>query len=89
MKETGAEEIPIHIHPIMPPGTMMYRKVNNPYPQSRIPGVEGLFIQRDAYGIEWPVVTRNWTWGTYANLTYGNHIPAFLTYRTGITGVAT
>ena len=55
MKATGAEEIPIKIHPMLPIGTYMMRKTSNPYPHSRIPGVSGMFVQRDYYGIEWPV----------------------------------
>ncbi len=89
MKATGAEELPIKIHPMMPPGTMLYRKTTNPYPHSRIPGVSGMFVQRDYYGIEWPVVTRTWTFGTYCHEVYGDYLPAFLNVRTGITGVAT
>jgi hypothetical protein len=89
MKDTGSEEIPIRIHPMLPPGTMLYRKTQNPYPSSRIPGVSGMFVQRDYYGIEWPIVTRQWPFGTYVHETYGDYIPGLLTIRTGITGVAT
>ncbi|HVI09588.1 MAG TPA: hypothetical protein VND65_14965 [Candidatus Binatia bacterium] len=86
MKVTGSEEIPIHIHPQLPPGTIIYRKTTNPYPHSRIPGVAGMFVQRDYYGIEWPVVTRAWTFGTYVHEVYGDYIPGLLTIRTGIIG---
>lgn len=86
MKETGSEEIPIRIHPMIPTGSWLLRKSRNPYPHSRIPGVSGLFVQRDVYGIEWPVTTRAWTFGTYAHETYGDYIPGLLTFRTGITG---
>lgn len=88
MKSTGSEELPIRIHPMLPPGTFLYRKTQNPYPHSRIPGVSGLFVQRDYYGIEWPVTTRAWTFGTYAHETYGDYIPGLLTVRTGILGSA-
>jgi hypothetical protein len=88
MKATGSEELPIYIHPMLPPGTIIYRKTQNPYPHSRIPGVSGMFVQRDYYGIEWPVTTRAWTFGTYVHETYGNYIPGLLTIRTGILGSA-
>jgi hypothetical protein len=88
MKATGSEEIPIHIHPMLPPGTIIYRKTQNPYPHSRIPGVSGMFVQRDYYGIEWPIVTRAWTFGTYVHEVYGDYIPGLLTVRTGILGSA-
>ena len=88
MKATGSEEIPIHIHPMLPPGTIQYRKTQNPYPHSRIPGVSGMFVQRDYYGIEWPITTRAWTFGTYTHETYGDYIPGLLTVRTGVLGSA-
>lgn len=88
MKATGAEEIPINIHPMLPPGTIVYHKTSNPYPHSRIPGVSGMFVQRDYYGIEWPITTRAWTFGTYVHEVYGNYIPGLLTVRTGIIGAA-
>ena len=71
MKATGSEEIPIRIHPMLPPGTIIYRKTQNPYAHSRIPGVSGMFVQRDYYGIEWPIVDpRLDAFGTYVHETY-------------------
>ena len=89
MKATGSEEMPIRIHPMLPPGTIFYDKEQNPYPHSRIPGVRGMFVQREYYSIEWPFVTRQWTFGTYVHEVYGHYIPGLLTIRTGVTGVAT
>jgi hypothetical protein len=88
MKATGSEEIPLRIHPMLPPGTIHYRKTQNPYPHSRIPGVSGVFVQRDYYGIEWPITTRAWTFGTYTHEVYGDYIPGLLTVRSGILGSA-
>ena len=88
MKATGSEEMPIRIHPMLPPGTFLYRKTTNPYPSSRIPGVSGMFVQRDYYGIEWPITTRAWTFGTYVHEVYGDYIPGLLTIRTGIIGAS-
>lgn len=88
MKATGSEELPLRIHPMLPPGTWLLRKTSNPYPWSRIPGVSGIFVQRDVYGIEWPITTRAWTFGTYGHVTYGDYIPGLLTVRTGILGSA-
>ena len=91
MKSTGAEEIPIRIHPMMPAGSYLIRQNGIPasYAHSRIPGVGGLFVQRDVYGIEWPINKRQWEWGTYMHCCYGDYMPAFLTFRTGIQGVST
>lgn len=87
MKDTGAEAIPISIHPMLPPGTILYDRETNPYPHSRIPGVRGMFVQREYYGYEWPVVTRQWTFGEYVHETFGDYLPGIRTIRTGIVGV--
>jgi hypothetical protein len=91
MKSTGAEEIPIRIHPMLPIGTYMIRQNGIPasYAHSRIPGVAGMFVQRDYYGIEWPINKRQWEFGTYVHEVYGDYMPQFLTVRTGIQGVST
>ena len=89
MNKMGAEEIPLHIHPMMPAGTILYHKTTNPYPHSRIPGIDGMFVQRDYYGIEWPVNKRQWEFGTYCHEVYANYIPGLLTVRTGVQGVST
>jgi hypothetical protein len=87
MKETGAEEIPLRLHPMLPPGTILYDKSQNPYPSSRLPGVRGMFVQRDVYGIEWPITSRKWTFGTYGHEVLGAYMPGMFTVRTGIIGV--
>jgi len=91
MKTTGAEEIPVRLHPMLPAGTYMIRQNGIPstYASSRIPGVAGMFVQRDYYGIEWPVNKRQWEFGTYVHEVYGDYMPQFLTVRTGIQGVST
>jgi hypothetical protein len=89
MKATGSEELPVKIHPMLPPGTILYRKEVNPYPWSRIPGTDVMFVQRDYYGVEWPIIKRQWEFGTYVHETLGSYIPGLLTVRTGIQGVST
>lgn len=83
--KSGGLEIPIRIHPMLPPGTMLYDVAENPYPHSRIPGsVRQLMLQRDYYGIEWPVVARQWTMGTYIHEVLAHYVPGLSTVRTGI-----
>jgi hypothetical protein len=88
MKATGSEELPLRIHPMFPTGTYLLDTETNPYPHSRIPGMRGLFVQREYYSIEWPLVTRTWTFGTYVHETPAFYMPGLLTIRTGITGIA-
>jgi hypothetical protein len=89
MQANGAEEMAIRLHPMLPPGTYLLHKTKNPYAHSRLPGVSGMFVQRDYYGIEWPVNKRQWEFGTYVHECYANYIPGLLTVRTGIQGVST
>ncbi len=91
MKSTGAEDIPLRLHPMLPLGSYLIRQNGVPesYAHSRLPGIDGIFTQRDVYGVEWPINKRQWEWGTYFHGVYANYMPQFLTFRTGITGVST
>lgn len=80
----GGNALPVRIHPMLPPGTIFYDVEQNPYPHSRIPWVRSLLVQRDYYSIEWPIVTRQWTFGTYCHEVLGHTIPWLSAVRTGI-----
>lgn len=84
MNPDGSQAIPIRIHPMLPPGTLMYDISSNPYPHSRLPGVRGFLVQRDLYSIEWPLVTREWTFGTYVHEVLAHYAPWITGVRTGI-----
>ena len=81
---SGGAAIPIRIHPMFPSGTMYYDINTNPYDHSRIPAVRQFLMQRDYYSIEWPVVTRQWTFGTYWHGVLAHYVPWLSTMRTGI-----
>ncbi len=81
---SGGAAIPIRLHPMFPPGTMMYDINTNPYPHSRIPAVRQFLMQRDYYAIEWPTVTRQWTFGTYVHQVLAHYVPWITAIRTGI-----
>jgi len=80
----GGNTIPIRIHPMFPPGTLMYDINRNPYPHSRIPAVRQFLTQRDYYSIEWPVTTRQWTFGTYVHEVLAQYVPWITAIRTSI-----
>ena len=84
MDPSGAGAIPLRIHPMLPPGTIYYDISENPYPQSRVPGVREKLLLRDYYSIEWPLVTRQWTFGTYAHQVLAHYMPWLSGVRTGI-----
>jgi hypothetical protein len=81
---SGSTAIPIRIHPMFPAGTLLYDINTNPYPHSRIPAVRQFFTQRDYYAIEWPVTTRQWTFGTYIHEVLAHFVPWITAVRTGI-----
>ena len=80
----GAAVIPIRLHPMFPPGTMLYDINTNPYPHSRVPAVRQFLLQRDYYAVEWPVVTRQWTFGTYVHEVLAHYMPWITAIRSGI-----
>lgn len=83
---TGGDAIPIRLHPMFPTGTMLYDINKNPYPHSRVPAVRTMLMQRDYYAIEWPLVTRQWTFGTYVQEVLAHYMPWISAIRTGIGG---
>jgi hypothetical protein len=68
-------KIPIMHHPMLPSGTILFDISEIPYPHARSPYARGILVQRDYYSIEWPVTTRQWTFGTYAHQVLQHHFP--------------
>lgn len=81
---TGANIIPMKIHPMIPPGTLYFDISKNPYPTSRIPATREVFLMRDYYGYEWPAINRAWAFGTYANECLAHYTPWLTGVITGI-----
>jgi hypothetical protein len=84
MGMNGANAIPIRIHPMLPAGTLYFDVHQNPYPQSRAPYVRAMLVQRDYYSIEWPIDTRQWTFGTYTHEVLAHEFPWLPAVLTGI-----
>ncbi len=76
--------IPIRLHPMLPLGTIYFDVSQNPYPHSRAPFTRGMLVQRDYYSIEWPLVTRQWTFGTYCHEVLAHNFPWLTAVLTGI-----
>jgi len=81
---TGANVIPIRIHPMVPPGTLFFNLKTNPYPHSRVANIYEMLVQREYYSIEWPLVTRQWTFGTYVHQVPRHNMPWVPAVLTGI-----
>jgi hypothetical protein len=71
----GAVEIPIMIHPNLPAGTIFFDTDEIPYPLSGVGSVKRMLMRRDYYQIEWPLKTRKYEYGVYADGVLQNYFP--------------
>jgi hypothetical protein len=63
----GGFKIPIKIHPLLPPGTIVGWSENLPaqYQNNETPNVAEMKIRADYYSLEWPIRTRAREYGVY------------------------
>jgi len=69
------KEIPFKIHPNMPPGTMMFTTKKLPYKLNNISNVVQVKTRRDYYQLEWPLISRKYEYGVYADEVLQNYFP--------------
>lgn len=64
----GGEKIPIKVHPYLAPGTILGVSKNLPpqYQNNNVPRVAEVRTRRDYYEIDWPLRTRQYEMGVYA-----------------------
>ena len=64
----GGMKIPIKIHPMVPPGTILGYAADLPlqYQSNEVPNVAEVKVRRDYYQVDWPVTTRAQMVGVYA-----------------------
>lgn len=63
----GPPEIPITVHPDMPPGTVLFLTDSLPYALNNITNVLQVRTRRDYYQTEWPRRTRAYEYGVYTD----------------------
>lgn len=75
--QDGGMKIPIIIHPNLTPGTILLWCENLPpqYMDSEIPNVAEVHVRRDYYQIDWPLRTRLYETGVYAEETLAVYAP--------------
>ncbi len=71
----GAKEIPIRLHPNLPAGTILFYCDQIPYPLSNVGNVLQIRTRREYYQIEWPIRTRKYEYGVYADEVLQNYFP--------------
>lgn len=86
----GANQIPIMIHPMMPAGTLFADISELPagYETSRLPYLRAMLVRQDYHSYEWPMTTRTWTFGTYAEQCLQHFMPWACGIITGV-GIST
>lgn len=81
----GAQTLKVRIHPNMPAGTILMTTNRLPYPLSNVGNVMQVRTRQEYYQIEWPLVTRKYEYGVYADEVLQHYFPPSMALITGIT----
>lgn len=73
-KVTG-QEVPIVVHPNMPAGTVFFYTERLPYPLANVSNVAQMLLRQDYYQLEWPLRTRKYEYGVYADGVLQHYAP--------------
>lgn len=80
----GGQVIPIKIHPNMPAGTILMTTNKLPYPLANVTNVMQVRTRQDYYQIEWPLRSRKYEYGVYADEVLQHYFPPSMAVLTGI-----
>jgi len=80
----GAQTLKVRIHPNMPQGTVLMTTNRLPYPLSNVGNVMQVRTRQDYYQIEWPLRTRKYEYGVYADEVLQHYFPPSMAVVTGI-----
>lgn len=72
---SGANTLDIRLHPNLPAGTILMTSKTIPYPLSGVGNVFQIRTRRDYYQIEWPLVSRKYQYGVYADQVLQHYFP--------------
>lgn len=67
--------IPIKIHPYLPAGIVLGLSFGLPYPMNEVPSVWRVKERQSYYSIEWPLVSRKYEFGVYADEVLQGYAP--------------
>jgi hypothetical protein len=71
----GAVDLKIQLHPNLPPGTILFTCRELPYPLSNVTNVLQMRTRRDYYQAQWPMRSRRYEYGVYADEVLQNYFP--------------
>jgi hypothetical protein len=71
----GGQVIAVKIHPNMPAGTVLMTTSKLPYPLANVTNVMQIRCRQDYYQIEWPLRSRKYEYGVYADEVLQHYFP--------------
>ncbi|WP_053078380.1 hypothetical protein [Methylobacterium tarhaniae] len=74
----GGSVLDIRVHPNMPAGTILFTTAALPYPVNNIGNVMQIRTRQDYYQIEWPLRSRKYEYGVYADEVLQHYFPPSL-----------
>jgi hypothetical protein len=80
----GGSVVDIKVHPNMPSGTILFTTKALPYPLAGVGNVIQIRTRQDYYQIEWPLRTRKYEYGIYADEVLQNYFPPSMAMITNI-----
>lgn len=80
----GGSTVDIRVHPNMPAGTILMTSRRIPYPLSNVTNVMQMRMRQDYYQIEWPLVSRKYQYGVYADGVLQHYFPPSMAVITNI-----
>lgn len=80
----GGSVIDIRVHPNMPAGTILMTAKALPYPLAGVGNVMQIRTRQDYYQIEWPLRTRKYEYGVYADEVLQHYFPPSMALITNI-----
>lgn len=81
---SGANVLKIRIHPNMPGGTMFFTSSKLPYPVNGVGNLMQVRTRQEYYQIEWPLRTRKYEYGVYADEVLQHYFPPAMGVITNI-----
>jgi hypothetical protein len=70
-----AQELPVRLHPYMPPGKVFFDLQVSPYPNANIGEARAIRTRYDYFAVEWPLVSRSYQYGVYFDSVLQVYIP--------------
>ncbi len=80
----GGSVVDIKVHPNMPAGTILFTTRALPYPLAGVGNVMQIRTRQDYYQIEWPLRTRKYEYGVYADQVLQHYFPPSMALITNI-----